>query len=130
MYAFLKRVKFLLDNFFRPLFLFLHKIGFRPVHLTLLSFLFGLLGAFYFNVNWFYSFVFLVLWFLFDVGDGMLARIAGIESKSGAWLDFLVDRVVLVLVLYKYYEYSHALFFVSAGLLAVLVLSLGEVFRK
>jgi len=88
------------------------------------------LGAFYFNVNWFYSFVFLVLWFLFDVGDGMLARIAGIESKSGAWLDFLVDRVVLVLVLYKYYEYSHALFFVSAGLLAVLVLSLGEVFRK
>jgi phosphatidylglycerophosphate synthase len=130
MYAFLKKVKFVLDCFFRPFFLFLGGLGIKPVHLTLASFLFGLLGAFYFNVNWFYFFVFLALWFLFDVGDGMLARIAGVESKFGAWLDFLVDRTVLVLVLYRYYEYSHAVLFVSAGLLAVLILTVGEVFRK
>lgn len=131
MYAFLRRIKFFLDGFFKPFMLLLHRLGVRPIHLTLLSFLFGLLGAFFLFVNWLYALVFLLLWFLLDVGDGMLARTTGTKSQFGAWIDFLVDRVVLVLILYRYYEFRPlSKWTVVAGLLVVLVLSLGELFRK
>jgi len=130
MYSSLRKVKFVLDEFFRPFFLFLNNLGFKPIHLTLLSFLFGLLGAFYFNSNRVYGIVLLFFWFLFDVGDGMLARATKTESKFGVWIDFFVDRIILVLILYRYYEFTHAVLPVAAGLFLVLVLTLGEILRK
>lgn len=131
MYAFLRGLKLFLDGFFRPLFLFLHRLGVRPGHLTLLSFLFGAWGAFLLFVDWVYAFSFLLLWFLFDVGDGMLARAAGCESKFGAWVDFLVDRLVLILILYRYYVFRpESQWTVILGLLVVMALTLGDLFRK
>lgn len=130
MYARLRRLKSVLDGLSRSLLLFLYGLGVRPLHITLISLLFGFLGAFFLFERW-YALVFLFLWFLFDVLDGMLARVSRCESDFGAWFDFLVDRVVLVLVLYRYHEFnpgSRAA--VLAGLLVVLMLSLGELLRR
>jgi len=131
MYASLRKVKRILDKAFRPLMLSLHRLGFTPLHLTLLSLLFGLCGAFLLFVDWTLAFLLLLLWFLFDVGDGMLARAAKEESKFGAWTDFLVDRVVLVAVLYRYYLFNPgSRLTVLLGLSIVLVFTVAELFRK
>jgi phosphatidylglycerophosphate synthase len=131
MYARLRRLKFVLDGLFRPALVFLHGVGLRPLHLTLVSLLFGFLGAFFFFERPPFGLFFLALWFVFDVLDGMLARVCRCESAFGAWVDFLVDRLVLIMVLYRYYEFNPgSSFTVLACLLVVLVLSLGEFFRR
>jgi phosphatidylglycerophosphate synthase len=131
MYSKLKRIKFFLDKLARPLMLFLHNIGVRPIHLTFLSFISGVIGSFFMFTNWLYAIVFLTLWFLLDVVDGMLARTAKTEGEFGAKIDFLVDRVVLVLILCRYYEFRQdSKLAVVSGLLAVLILTLGELLRK
>lgn len=131
MYASLKKLKTSLEKRFKPLFLFLFRAGVRPSHLTLLSLVFGVLGVFLLFQHWLASAVCLFLWFLLDVGDGMLARVNGVSTPFGGWSDFLVDRIVLVLLLYRYYEFRpSAQWTVIIGLVIVLLLSLGELLGK
>lgn len=69
-----------------------------PNHLTLLSFFLGMAAVFllwkagYANVL--AGALLLVLSFVMDLADGMLARIKFLESKGGGWLDFVLDNVV------------------------------------
>ncbi|MBI3989072.1 MAG: CDP-alcohol phosphatidyltransferase family protein [candidate division NC10 bacterium] len=69
-----------------------------PNHLTLLSFFLGMAAAFllwkagYTNVL--AGAFLLVLSYVIDLADGMLARIKLLESKGGGWLDFVLDNVV------------------------------------
>jgi phosphatidylglycerophosphate synthase len=131
MYASLRRIKLNLDRLLKPVMLLLFRVGVRPLHLTLLSLVLGVLGAMFLFVDWAYAALFLGLWFILDVGDGMLARASGSESKFGAWIDFLVDRIVLILILYRYYEFRpDSKWTVLAGLFVVLILSLGDLFRR
>lgn len=131
MYSSLKKLKFLLDKVCKPAMLLLFRLGVRPLHLTLLSFLFGFLGALSLYTDWLRAILFLLLWFLLDVFDGMLARVSETESKFGVWVDFLVDRVVLLLILVRYYQFNpESMWTVVGGLSIVLILTLGELFRK
>jgi len=131
MYASLRKLKYPLEKRFKPLFIFLFRWGVRPVHLTFLSLVFGVLGAFFLFDRWLYAIAFLFVWFLLDVGDGMLARVTKTSTPFGGWGDFLVDRIVLVLILYRYYEFRpDAKLTVLAGLFIVLLFSVGELARK
>jgi archaetidylinositol phosphate synthase len=131
MYASLKKLKSKIEKRFKPLFLRIFRMGVRPAHLTFLSLVFGVLGAFYLFKHWMYAAACLLIWFLLDVGDGMLARVNNASTSFGGWSDFLVDRIVLVSILYRYYEFQpDAKWTVLAGLSIVLVFSVDEMLKK
>jgi phosphatidylglycerophosphate synthase len=131
MYGSLKKVKLKLDAILNPTMLSLYRKGVRPVHITLLSLVFGVAGALLFASDRLLSILLLLMWFLLDVLDGMLARASHTVSSFGVWIDFLVDRIVVVLLLWKYYEATpDSRLTVGLALGLILVLTLGEIFRK
>ncbi|MHA1476944.1 MAG: CDP-alcohol phosphatidyltransferase family protein [Promethearchaeota archaeon] len=66
--------------------------------------------------SWFFALAFLVLYTGISDGiDGAIARLLDIKSKTGAWLDNIIDRVSDILVLVCFVPTS-LLFFPSYGL--------------
>jgi phosphatidylglycerophosphate synthase len=75
----------------------------RPNHLTVLAFLFGSAGAFFYLGGNPRSFmiagVLVYASTILDGADGMLARAKGLSTRFGAYLDLYLDRVTDFLVL-------------------------------
>lgn len=74
----------------------------RPNHVTLFAFLLGMLAAlsmFQASYGWvvFGAFLLVVAWIV-DCADGMLARLKLEETRLGAWLDLVLDNFVHVAI--------------------------------
>jgi phosphatidylglycerophosphate synthase len=82
---------------FRPFAVWFRKVP--PIGLTLIALLFGLLaaGALGYQLYW----LAFIAWFLnraFDALDGEVARMQGIQSDFGGYLDILLDFVIYALL--------------------------------
>lgn len=86
------------DRVVLPITGFLNKIGVKPLHLTSIGVVFGLLGVYFLFRNNTLFITFSILWMVSDVLDGALARHA---NKISWWQDYLTDRIVFVLLLSK-----------------------------
>lgn len=107
---------------------FFAKIGFSPNQLTFISLVIGILAGFCFASN---VYVFLLLGVVFvqlhctlDFADGHLARLKGLSSGYGAFLDGIVNKIVesLCYVGVTYgliVKYNNKLFFII-GLFVIL----------
>jgi len=72
----------------------LGKIGFKPWHFTLLGFLFSIVYLYALTCNLVaLSVLFLLASGFMDIIDGALAKALGVTSRSGAYLDSMVDRL-------------------------------------
>ena len=107
----LKHTKFAagISNFIGKLFAWL------PIHpnsITILSVIMALLGYITWLPGLEYKFESIMLFafaFFFDAIDGAIARAKKLESKEGAFLDGIADRVVeffLILALFKIYAFN------------------------
>ncbi len=82
---------------FRPFAVWFRKVP--PVVLTVISLLFGVLAfaALVYQLYW----LAFIAWFFnraFDALDGVVARLQGVQSDFGGYLDILVDFVVYALI--------------------------------
>lgn len=92
------RLKEKKDRLVLPISSLLDRLGIKPLHLTAIGVVFGLLGVnFLFRNNTLFI-IFSILWMVSDVLDGALARHA---NKINWWQDYLTDRMVFVLLLSK-----------------------------
>jgi len=85
------------ESAFRPIAVWFHKVP--PVLLTFISLLFGIL-TFVALVYQFYWLAFFA-WFFnraFDALDGVVARMQGVQSDLGGYLDILVDFIVYAII--------------------------------
>lgn len=85
------------ESAFRPIAVWFQKVP--PVVLTFISLLFGLLtfGALVYQFYWLAFFT----WFFnraFDALDGVVARMQGVQSDLGGYLDILVDFIVYAII--------------------------------
>lgn len=71
-------------------------MGVKPNHLTILGLALGLLGSATLFADYWAGVNVIVLAFLADGLDGLLAREQGKETKLGAYLDSVIDKVVEV----------------------------------
>ena len=79
---------------YRVALLGLYKAGFRPWHLTLLSLANNaVVGWLLLTDRWFLPGILLLPAGLLDIFDGSIARLRGEESRHGAFLDSVLDRV-------------------------------------
>ncbi len=87
-----KNVDSILTKISRPF------MGMHPNTITLISLVISFLAAISFYLSWinpyylFMAFVFILLSSIMDAIDGKVARIMGIASKKGDFLDHLIDR--------------------------------------
>lgn len=76
-------------------FLFANYTRFKPNQITIMSFIFGLLSAYLFlKGTWYYLIIGAFLFecsFIFDCIDGRIARLKGLKSSFGAYLDIISD---------------------------------------
>ncbi len=122
---------------FRPIaFLFVSlvkNINFSPNYFTIISFVFGLLSAFYFSRGILeIAALFLFLMTTFDCADGQLARLKGTSSKYGKMLDNSVDIIAYIAIfggiaLHQYSLHSDPFVFMLA-ILAFVCLSMNVLF--
>lgn len=93
------------DTFFKHLASKFYSHGFKPLQVTFLALIFGLVGAFCFYVGYEKSSLFLLLLSgLCDVLDGELARLGDLQSPKGALLDIFFDRVVEIAYIFAFYK--------------------------
>jgi CDP-diacylglycerol--glycerol-3-phosphate 3-phosphatidyltransferase len=72
----------------------LYRIGFRPWQLTLLSLLANaVIGWLLITGRFFVSGLLLMVAGLLDIFDGGVARLRGEDSRAGAFLDSVIDRI-------------------------------------
>jgi len=82
----------------------LHGLGLKPNHVTLMSFFCSLAAAVLFVVVVEHTLkaisagILLLLSGLFDATDGTMARLYGQESRFGAFLDSVLDRISEIIV--------------------------------
>lgn len=78
------------------------KTNLTPNHITLLSFLTGLVGLFFFSLGGYFTGLLGALFFqlccVLDNCDGEVARARGLFSKFGHWLDISCDGIIHVLL--------------------------------
>ncbi len=88
----------------------------KPLHVTFLALITGLIGAFSFYIG-FHIISLILLWCsgLFDALDGEMARQSKLQSKKGALLDLLFDRVVEIAFIFSFIN--------TASILSLLSLS-------
>lgn len=89
-------------GFIEPFIKIIAKTGISPNVFTLFSFLFGIASVYFLFKNQVGFIVFSLLWILFDIIDGHLARYMNKETKAGYWLDTGNDRLINFLMLLKY----------------------------
>lgn len=128
-YRHLRKGKSRLDAWFNPVAIRLHLWGVRPGHLTAVSLASGLAGAYLLFDN-LLAIPLLVVYFILDVADGLLARAIAKSTEHGRWLDFTADRLVVTALLYKYYIHSNDAFLTTVLLAGVLIVSLVELLEK
>ncbi len=112
-----KTVDPLLEKISRP-FIFLN-----PNTITIVSLIFSILTGLFFYLGDFYliyAFVFLFFSSLFDALDGKVARIRGLSSRRGDFLDHLIDRysdtIMITGIAFSYYTHWYTAFFALTGI--------------
>jgi phosphatidylglycerophosphate synthase len=80
-----------------------HRLGIRPIHLTLLSLPCGLLGVYFLWERPALAALCLGCYLALDVLDGTLARATGTVSDFGSKLDFFFDMIIAVAFLANMY---------------------------
>ncbi|MGC8663750.1 MAG: CDP-alcohol phosphatidyltransferase family protein [Thermoplasmata archaeon] len=93
-------------------------IFFRPNTLSWISFIFALISSAFFYLGNYYlilASIFLIISAFFDAIDGKVARIRGLASKKGDFLDHLLDRysdtvIIVGISLSNYVHWYFALF--------------------
>jgi len=100
-----QRTKFLL-----PIGKFLLKLKIRAVYLTIVAFLVGVAAVYFLFRNQMFFFLLGVLHLFLDGLDGVVARASNSDSRLGAHIDNISDRLILVLVLVKSYFYFNDYF--------------------
>ncbi|MGC8646559.1 MAG: CDP-alcohol phosphatidyltransferase family protein [Thermoplasmata archaeon] len=114
---FRKSVDPVLNSISRP-FVFMH-----PNTITMISFLFSVLTGFFFYLGDYlllYAFFFLFISSLLDAVDGKVARLRGIASKRGDFLDHIMDRysdaIIVTGIAFSYYTHWYTAFFALTGI--------------
>lgn len=83
----------------------LQKWNIKPLQVTFLALVLGVVGAFCFYIGfWKSSLALLILSGLCDVLDGELARLTNSQSLKGALLDIFFDRVVEIAYIFAFYK--------------------------
>lgn len=86
-----------------PLASALSKKGITPNKMTILGFISALFAFFcLYNQKWFFSALFILLSGFFDALDGAIARLTGLASPSGGFLDSTLDRYGETVILLGY----------------------------
>jgi len=94
MSQFIKQLKPAFEEFVLPVVRLLNRIGITPNVLTFLGVIFVGIASFYiYNGEFLKGGIFLLIGNLCDALDGTLARRFNLDSKFGAFLDSLLDRV-------------------------------------
>lgn len=77
----------------------------KPNHITVLGFIFLIIGSIFFvfggYINLIIGAVFVFLYAIFDVVDGSIARVKGLCSKSGEWLDGITGFISVPLLAFS-----------------------------
>ncbi len=79
---------------FKTILMHMQETPIRPNHLTLGALLFGVLGYLGSLLSAWLGFVLFALSFLLDALDGWYARELNLQTRMGAFLDGVVDRIV------------------------------------
>ena len=109
------------DVLLDPLVNILDRAGMRPNQVTVMSFIFCLIGAYTFlRYDHVLGVGTLILSVLFDSLDGALARKTNRITKYGNYLDAMVDKIVEGMIFLTFGAYNWPLAF-AAGLTSVLV---------
>ncbi len=108
-----------LDTPLRPL---AEKIPFSPNSLTIIGFLITVLAAFIIPYNIRLGGIVILIGGLFDMFDGIVARVGGKTTKFGAFLDSVLDRysdaaIFLAIAWYLAEKGNHTGTFLSLGTL-------------
>ncbi len=86
----------------KPIGLFLLKMKLKANHLTTISFIFGLLAAYYlFQDNLLFT-IFLISHLVVDGLDGVVARLSQ-QTTLGKYYDHISDQLIVILFLFKIY---------------------------
>lgn len=96
------KAKKAVKEFIEPFIRIIAKTKISPNVFTLFSFLFGIASVYFLFKNQALFIIFSLLWVLFDIIDGHLARYMNKETNAGYWLDTGNDRLVNFLMLLKY----------------------------
>ena len=99
----LKHFKEKFDSFFKPLVKLLKRLNVDPIHLTVISTIFGLFSVFFLYLDHLLFIVFILLSIFFDKLDGTLARFTNKSTEYGRWMDYLSDSMITLLLLIKTY---------------------------
>jgi CDP-diacylglycerol---glycerol-3-phosphate 3-phosphatidyltransferase len=125
-YKRLKIIKGYIDRGLATPLKWLRRLGVHPIHLTLLSAPCGLLGVLFLYERPLLGSLLVFAYLFLDVLDGTMARVTGSESKLGARLDFLIDRLVASLFLVVYYLHSGDIWFSAFALTLIAAVSLED----
>ncbi len=93
--------KYVYRKFSKPTARLFYKLNFEPNHVTILSFILGIISAFVLSQSMFI--IGLIILFaseVLDCADGDLARIKKRVSKKGELMDSFLDRIVEVSLFY------------------------------
>ncbi len=102
------KFKYLKDFVILPFTKFFNWLNFKPIHLTFIALILGLISVYFLaegKNNLF--FILILLKIIFDGFDGALARFQKKESKLGFWLDYGSDRLITLLILFTVWEMNH-----------------------
>jgi len=105
------------DDVFRPVVKIFSKLGLTPNQVSLLSLVISLVGAgmLFKSRNWFL--VLILLGYFLDGVDGALARYRKMESKLGRWIEYLFDKlkVLVVMTVVAYLSSGEVYFWLMPG---------------
>jgi len=110
---------------FSPLAIFLIKIGFKPMTLTLLNIFFGALSAIFLILkNNVLFLVFFVLAILMDSLDGLVARLTNNYSSSKFNIDIFADILVRIFIFVSFfmlYKFQFLLYGILCTIFSVII---------
>ena len=94
MYIIIPSIKKTYDGLMRPISDFFHlKLKMLPNHVSILGFLIGLISvALIFLTHWQLGLIVMGISLFFDGVDGNIARVYGLTSKTGEYLELVFDR--------------------------------------
>lgn len=116
------------DSLLKPLIKILVAFKVKPFHMSLCSFVFGIMSVFFLYSNHTLFLLFVLLHFFFDKLDGALARLTDQVTNLGRWADYILDSLILFALLIKSYfvfpETAASIFFIKVFVLITIILYL------
>ncbi len=100
------------------------KLKISALSMSILSLLFGIIGAYFLFENYLLFILFIILHFLADSFDGVIARIKGTESEFGKYLDNIIDRLITLAILVKIFLILGDYYIIIVGVIFVLTQSI------